>query len=63
MVKIMMGGAWFEQYIGTKSNQDIYTMALDELKKHLNIQVDPDVYEVSVLKVRITCLSAKLNRI
>lgn len=48
----MMGGAWFDEYIGSKSNDEIYNLALNELKKHLNIQIDPDVHEVNVLKVR-----------
>ena len=48
----MMGGAWFDEYIGSKSNDEIYNLALNELKKHLNIQIDPDIHEVNVLKVR-----------
>lgn len=47
-----MGGAWFDEYIGSKSNDEIYNLALSELKKHLNIQIDPDIHEVNVLKVR-----------
>ena len=55
-----MGGAWFDEYIGSKSNDEIYNLALSELKKHLNIQIDPDIHEVNVLKVRYNLSLIKL---
>ena len=47
----MMGGAWYDQYIGSKDSNQIAQMAYDELSKQLNINADPDYYEVSKLKV------------
>lgn len=46
-----MGGAWFDEYIGNKTEDEIYTMGLSELKKHLAIQIDPDIHQVNILKV------------
>lgn len=48
----MMGGEWFNEFIGNKTESEIYEMAFDELKRHLNITVKPDYHEVSILKVR-----------
>ena len=48
----MMGGAWYDQYIGSKDSNQIAQMAYDELSKHLNIKTEPDYYEVSKLKVK-----------
>ena len=47
----MLGGAWYEEYIGHKTESQIYEMALNELKRHLNVQVNPDLYELNILKV------------
>lgn len=47
----MLGGAWFNEYIGDKSKEEIYELALSEVKKHLNIHINPDLHEVSILKV------------
>lgn len=48
----MMGGAWFDEFIGNKSEREIYELGWSEAKRHLNLQVEPDLYEVSILKVR-----------
>ena len=48
----MMGGAWYDQYIGSKDSNQIAQMAYDELSRHLNIKTEPDYYEVSKLKVK-----------
>lgn len=50
VMTVMMGGQWFDQFIGNKSNEEIYQMALGELKKQLNLEENPDYYEVTVLK-------------
>ena len=47
----MMGGAWYDHYIGNKDSNAIYQLAFNEIKKHLNLKVDPDFSDVSVLKV------------
>ena len=47
----MLGGAWYDEYIGNLNSDQIYTLALSELKKHLKLQIDPDLYEVSIFKV------------
>ena len=49
----MLGGAWYNEYIGNKTETQIYEMAVNELKKHLNNQVNPDLYELSILKVNL----------
>lgn len=46
----MLGGAWYDQYIGNKNPHEIYDMAFQELRKHLNLQTDPDIQEVTLLK-------------
>jgi hypothetical protein len=47
----MLGGAWYDEYIGSKNSDQIYELALSELKKHLKLQINPDLYEVSIFKV------------
>lgn len=49
----MMGGAWYDEYVGNKSEQEIYMTAFGELKKHLNLNSEPNYYEMSVMKVKI----------
>lgn len=46
----MLGGAWYNEYIGNKTNDQIYDMAFKELRSHLNLTTDPDLQEVTVLK-------------
>lgn len=47
----MMGGAWYEKYIGNKDETSIYDLAFNEIKKHLNLKTEPDHYHLSILKV------------
>ena len=47
----MIGGAWYDEYVGTKNHEQIYDMALGEIKKQLNIEADPDYHEVTIMKV------------
>lgn len=47
-----MGGAWYEQYLKNKSSNQILTLAYNEIKKHLNLKVEPDHQEISILKVK-----------
>ena len=54
VLTVMMGGHWYNEYIGNKNNEQIYELALNELKKHLNFQINPDLYEVTILKVYIS---------
>lgn len=49
----MLGGAWFNETIGNKSNDQIYDLAYSELRKHLNLKDEPDIQEVSVLNEAI----------
>lgn len=53
VLTVMMGGHWYNEYIGNKNNEQIYELALNELKKHLNFKINPDLYEVTILKVYI----------
>lgn len=46
----MLGGAWYDEYIGTKTQNQIYDLALNEIKKHLNLNINPDLYELSIMK-------------
>ena len=47
----MMGGAWYDEYFGNKSEDEIYSIGLGEVKRQLNVQIDPDIYQISILKV------------
>jgi hypothetical protein len=47
----MLGGAWYDQVIGDKDTEAIYKLVLDELKKHLKFDINPNYYEISLLKV------------
>ena len=47
----MLGGAWYDEYIDSRNSDQIYELALNELKKHLKLQINPDLYEVSIFKV------------
>jgi hypothetical protein len=47
----MMGGAWYEKYIGDKDEKGIYDLAFGEIKKHLSLKTQPDHYHLSILKV------------
>jgi hypothetical protein len=51
VLTVMMGGHWYEQYIGNKSQNEILQTALDELKRQLNFSIEPDCYEISIMKV------------
>lgn len=51
ILKCMMGGAWFDQYIGNKNPNEVLNIAFDEIKKHLGIRIEPDYYDVAILKV------------
>lgn len=48
----MMGGAWFDEYLKNKSSNEILTLAYNEIRKHLNLKVEPDYQEISILKVK-----------
>lgn len=52
VVQVMMGGAWYDEYFSNKSEQEIYEIGWNEIKKHLNLEIEPDIHEVSILKVR-----------
>ena len=47
----MMGGEWYDQYFGNKNENEIYQIGVNELKKQLNLSIDPDYHEISILKV------------
>jgi hypothetical protein len=49
----MMGGDWYQKYIGDKNEKEIFELGFTEAKKHLNLSVNPNYYEVSILKVDI----------
>ncbi len=49
----MLGGAWFKETIGNKTPDQIYDLAFSELRKHLNLNIEPDVQEVTVLEEAI----------
>ena len=51
VLTLMMGGEWFDEYIGNKSESEIFSLAFNELKKHLKLDRNPNLYEVSILKV------------
>ena len=46
----MLGGAWYEEYIQGKTNDQIYDLAFMELRKHLDLKSEPNLKEVTVLK-------------
>lgn len=46
----MLGGAWYEEYIQNKTEDQIYDLAFSELRKHLNLKSDPQLQEVTILK-------------
>lgn len=46
----MLGGAWYNDYIGNKTPNQIYDMAFKELRNHLKLNSDPDLQEVTILK-------------
>jgi hypothetical protein len=62
-LKVMMGGAWYEKYIGDKDERGIYDLAFGEIKKHLSLKVQPDHYHLSVLKVALNFVYIYSNRI
>jgi oxygen-dependent protoporphyrinogen oxidase len=45
----MLGGAWYEEYISNKNSDEIYDIAIKELKKHLKLKTEPNLYEVTIL--------------
>ena len=47
----MMGGAWYDHYIGNKDENSIYQLAYNEVKKHLGLKVEPEHFHLSILKV------------
>lgn len=55
-----MGGAWYDEYFSNKSEQEIYEIGWNEVKRHLNLEIEPDIYEVSILKVRKILLLSKV---
>lgn len=47
----MMGGAWFQEYFGSSTNEDyLLSVALDHVKKILGIKADPTAHNVAILK-------------
>ncbi len=46
----MLGGAWYEEFIGSLNPDQIYDLAFAELRRHLGLKCDPDVKEVTILK-------------
>ncbi len=46
----MLGGAWYDKFIGDKNPTEIYDMAFAELRRHLGLNSDPDANEVTILK-------------
>ena len=47
----MVGGAWFDEYVANKSNEEIFSLAYKELKSHLHLDIEPDYHDVAVIKV------------
>jgi antitoxin component HigA of HigAB toxin-antitoxin module len=54
----MMGGAWYDEYLGNKNEEEIYQLALAEVKKHLNIKQEPSYHEVTIMNVRAPLIKA-----
>lgn len=50
--KVMLGGAWFDEYLKNKGSNEIISLAFGEIRKHLNIKVDPDYQDIAILKVK-----------
>ena len=47
----MMGGAWFQHYFGDSPTEDyLLSVALEQVKKILQIKVDPTSHNVAILK-------------
>ena len=50
---VMMGGAFYEQYIGTETDHEkLLSLAMGALKKQLKFDLQPKKFEVSILKVK-----------
>lgn len=54
-----MGGAWFDEYLKNKSSDEILSLALSEIRKHLDLKVEPDYQEISILKVKIILMNLR----
>ncbi|CAF0738300.1 unnamed protein product [Brachionus calyciflorus] len=50
---VMLGGAWFDEYLKNKTSDEILNMAYIEIRKHLNLKVEPDYHEIAILKEAI----------
>ncbi|XP_076244303.1 protoporphyrinogen oxidase [Calliopsis andreniformis] len=51
VLTVMMGGAWFEKYFGKCSSEEhLLTVAVDQVREILEINEDPQVFNVSILK-------------
>ncbi len=50
VLTVMMGGAWYDQ-IASHDSQSLVQLAYSELRKHLNLKVEPKYNEISILKV------------
>ena len=47
----MLGGAWYDQYIGNKDSHTVQKEALQEVQKHLKISVQPKYEDFAILDV------------
>lgn len=50
VLTVMLGGRWFDKYIGQKSESDIFKLVKEQIKTIMGIEVEPDSYSVSILK-------------
>ena len=56
-LQTMMGGKWYDEYIGDKTASDpekLLNIAVNELRKHINVDKYPSKYKISVLKVSLS---------
>ncbi|XP_053670510.1 protoporphyrinogen oxidase [Anopheles nili] len=51
VLTVMMGGAWFEKWFGKDSSEEhLLSVALENVKKILHIDQNPDSYKVNLLR-------------
>ncbi|XP_058467500.1 protoporphyrinogen oxidase [Malaya genurostris] len=51
VLTVMMGGSWFEKWFGTNPKEEqLLTVALEQLRKILGIREPPDSYKVNILR-------------
>jgi protoporphyrinogen/coproporphyrinogen III oxidase len=46
----MLGGAWYDKYLKNLNESEMYELAMSELQKHLQIEIKPENYDLTVMK-------------